>query len=51
MDMMMLYSEDKIDLTEIPLINEENVLNLLTLNNESIYYILSSLSPSIKRIY
>lgn len=51
MDMMMLYSEDKIDLTEIPLINEENVLKLLTLNNESIYYILSSLSPSIKRIY
>lgn len=49
MDMTMFFTDKKIDLKEIPLISKSNTKNLT--NNESIYYILSSLSPNLKRVF
>ena len=52
MDMTMFFSKDEISSSEeVEIISLNNTNNLITLNNENIYYILSSLSPNIKRIY
>ena len=52
MDITMFFSEDKIESgTEIELISEANINALISVNNESVYYLLSSLSPNIKRIF
>mgnify|MGYP004514833475 CR=1 FL=1 len=52
MDMTMFFSKDEISSSEeVEFISLNNTNNLITLNNENIYYILSSLSPNIKRIY
>lgn len=51
MDLTMIFINKDLDIKEISLIDEVNTFNLLTYNNESIYYLLSSLSPNIKRIY
>ena len=52
MDITMFFSEDPIGSgTEIELISEANIDSLISLNNESVYYLLSSLSPSIKRVF
>ena len=51
MDMMMFFSNENIPIKEIEIISNENTTKLLENNNEIIYYALSSLSSSIKRIY
>lgn len=51
MDMTMFFIDKNIDINEIKLISENNISTLLTENNDTIYYLLSSLSPNIKRIY
>lgn len=52
MDMMMFFSEEKIESgTLIEIISENNTQILLSLNDDNIYYALSSLSPNIKRIF
>lgn len=51
MDMTMFFSKENIPLEEVEIISSNNTNNLISLNNENIYYILSSLSPNIKRIY
>lgn len=52
MDMMMFFSEEKIESgTLIEIISENNTDTLLSLNDDNIYYALSSLSPNIKRVF
>lgn len=52
MDLMMLFSKTKIKETEdIIIFNENNILNLPKLYDESIYQIVTLLSHRIKRIY
>ncbi len=51
MDMTMFFSKEDVPFKEVEIISLNNTNNLISLNNENIYYILSSLSPNIKRIY
>lgn len=52
MDMSMFFSLNPIkETTFLELIGTNNIFHLLELNNDSIYYALSSLSTTIKRIY
>jgi len=52
MDLMMFFSKEEIkDGTIIEFFSAKNIFNLTIKNDDSIYYLLSSLNPSIRRIY
>lgn len=52
MDMMMLFSKSPLNEGEyLNIFSDENLKHLLQINNETIYYAISSLSSTIKREY